>query len=238
MHHSLAPKPLRLILAVCLALAAASCAGKPSQLAGVPLAADGIATPGVNVEQILNGAYVLHPADTISVSVYRVDDLSGTYAISNTGAVSMPLLGEVEAAGMTPAAFGAKLERLYGARLLQDPSIVVQLEKSVGNRFSVDGAVAQPGVFEATPQTTLLQSVALARGLTENATQRVVILRKIGSENYAAAYDMGMVRSGQQPDPQIIGGDVVIADGEGEGGLELRDLLQFVPLIAVFVRLI
>lgn len=230
------PLTSKLGLLAAALLAVSGCASSRSGLDEVALATEAIQAPDLDVDSLLRQPYLLHPADVVAVDVFRVPDLSGQYALNNSGNIIVPLLGEIPAAGMTEAELGRQLEQLYGSRYLEAPSVTVQIAESVGNRFSVDGAVQTPGVFNAVPGTTLLQSIAMARGLDDSATQRVVILRRIGGDNYAAGFDLGMVRRGEQPNPDIYGGDVIVVDGRDDG-LTTGDIFRFVPLVALFTRI-
>lgn len=178
--------------------------------------------------------YRIGPFDELKVVIFQVPDLSTNPTVDGAGQVSLPLIGEVPVAGRTPAQVKAQLEKLYGAKYLQNPQIAVTVEKAVSQRVTVDGAVAQPGLYAITGNTTLLQAVSLAHGARDDALlSRVVIFRQINGQRQAAAYDLRQVRRGVIDDPVIYGDDVVVVDGSNVRK-NLHELIGSLPLLTIF----
>lgn len=221
------------MLALCLLSACASAprgdiAYAPADMP-VPIAAAAVVNP--------DDAYRLMAQDEVQITVFRVPDLSGTYRVGSSGTVGMPLIGEFAAVGRTAPELARALEQAYGARLLQDPSIQVQVVKSTGARFVIEGAVRSPGTFPVDSRTTLIEAVALANGLDLDTANpgRVVVIRNIGSEVYRAAFDLRQVREGLMPNPRIYAGDIVVVDGSTLRR-DFRDIIRTVPLLGLFLR--
>lgn len=190
-----------------------------------------------SVEDYLSGAYRVLPQDEVKITVFRVPDLSGSYRVGNGGTLDLPLVGQVNAAGLTETELARALERRYGMRYLQDPSIQVQVTSVRTANVVLEGAVRDPGRYDLKGRTSLLEAIALANGL-DNATanpKRIVIIREMEGETYRAAYDLRQVREGLMPNPQIYGGDIVVVDGSNLRQT-LSDVIQSVPVIALFVR--
>ncbi|MEW4449573.1 polysaccharide biosynthesis/export family protein [Qipengyuania sp. JC766] len=188
-------------------------------------------------EELLARPYPLTVGDKVEVRVYRAPDLSGDHRIDGDGSISLPLIGEVPAAGLSPSDLARNLEYRYGQRYLENPSINVQVTETVRREFSVEGAVRRPGMFTSQPTLTLLDAVALAGGADpETATRKVVVLRRSGGESYVAGFDLTQMQLGQQPNPFVRPGDVVILEGSGPG-LDTLDFVRFVPILALFTRL-
>jgi polysaccharide export outer membrane protein len=146
----------------------------------------------------------------------------------------MPLIGEVEAANQTTAQLDEKLTGLLGQKYLENPDVAVAIKSSTGRVVTVDGAVRDPGSYPVLRPITLLQAMALAKGTTEEANiRRVAIFRTIGGVRQAAAFDVQSIRRGQEPDPAVYPGDIVVVDGSSNKALQ-KQLLQTIPILSIF----
>jgi len=122
-------------------------------------------------------SYVLGPGDTIEVVVYGEADLSRTVTVKPDGAVSLPLLGEVKAAGRTTTQFAADLARLY-TKYLRQPSISVTVREFRVDRIYILGQVTRPGEYQLRPTAGILEILASAGGPTTRADlAKVVVIR-------------------------------------------------------------
>jgi polysaccharide export outer membrane protein len=172
--------------------------------------------------------------DTLSVKVFRSQDLSGDYQVDLTGNISLPLVGEVAAANLTTAQLDQKLTEVLGAKYFENPDVSVGIKSSTRRSVTVDGAVKQAGTFPIVGPTSLMQAVALAGGTTEDANnRRVAVFRTVGGQRQGAAFDLAAIRHGQAKDPAIYPGDIVIVDGSSvkQG---FKKFLQSIPLLAIF----
>jgi polysaccharide export outer membrane protein len=124
------------------------------------------------------GGYEIGLGDVLQVFVWKEPDLSRDVTVRPDGNVSVPLLGEVKAAGRSPADVSRELqERL--ARFIAAPVVTVTLAQANSARFFVIGQVAAAGAFPLTGRVTVLQGLALAGGFREFAkTDRILILRQ------------------------------------------------------------
>lgn len=190
----------------------------PDPLSAVPLASD----------------YRIAPMDTVSVKVFRMPDLSGDYQVDLTGKISLPLVGEVRAVDMTTAQLDQALTAKFGEKYLENPDISVGVKESARRSITVDGSVKTAGAFPTTGPVTLMQAVALAGGLSEDANaRRVAVFRTIGGQRQAAAFDLASIRRGEMTDPAIYPGDIVVVDG---GGIKstYKQILNALPVLALF----
>lgn len=122
--------------------------------------------------------YHLGPNDKISLSVYGEDEISREYVISPTGTISVPLIGEVEAKGLTVEQLRAELQRRLAAGFVNNPTISVMI---TGFRnFYILGEVGRPGEYAYTVGLTVTQAVAEAAGFTYRAAKRYVYIRHEG----------------------------------------------------------
>ena len=182
----------------------------------------------------LEANYKILPMDKLAIRVFKQDDLTGDYDVDLAGHISLPLIGEVEAANLTTAELDQRLTEKLGAKYLEHPDVSVSIKQSAGRLVTIDGAVKDSGSFPVLGNLTLMQAVALAKGTTEDANpHRVAIFRTIGGKRQAAAFDLTSIRRGQAQDPQVYPGDIVVVDGSSVKAMEKR-LLQSIPLLAIF----
>ena len=182
----------------------------------------------------LGSDYRIGPMDTVTVKVFKSQDLTGDYQVDLTGNISMPLVGEVPAANLTTAQLDERLTKVLGQKYFEHPDVAVGIKASTRRSVTVDGAVKQAGSFPIAGPTSLMQAVALAGGTTEDANaRRVAVFRTIGGQRQAAAFDLSAIRHGQAQDPQIYPGDIVVVDGSAikEG---FKRIMQGFPLLSIF----
>lgn len=154
--------------------------------------------------------YKISPLDVVEVKVYQVKDLDTVAQVSQTGFVSLPLIGDVRASGKNVKQLEADIAARYGAKYLRSPYVRVSVKEFNSQKFTVDGAVNAPGVFPMSGRTSLLQAVAMAKGLSRVAENDVAIFRVVDGQRTAARYNLPAIREGQAEDPILAGGDVVV----------------------------
>jgi polysaccharide export outer membrane protein len=202
---------------------------------GGPIAYDqNLAPPDAPSLTALASNYKIAPMDKLAVKVFKSEDISGDYDVDLAGHISLPLIGEVEAANMTTAELDQRLTEKLGEKYLEHPDVSVSIKQSAGRLVTIDGAVKDSGSFPVAGSLTLLQAVALAKGTTEDANpHRVAIFRTINGKRQAAAFDLTSIRRGEGQDPPIYPGDIVVVDGSSVKSME-KKILQSIPLLAIF----
>ena len=192
------------------------------------------AAPDAPSLQRLEANYKIAPMDKLAIKVFKSEDLSGDYDVDLAGHISLPLIGELDAANLTTAELDRKLTERLGEKYLEHPDVSVSIKQSAGRLVTVDGAVRSGGSFPMAGNLTLMQAVALAHGTTEDANaHRVAVFRTIEGKRQAAAFDLVSIRRGQAQDPAIYAGDIIVVDGSSVRAMEKR-LLQSIPLLAIF----
>lgn len=223
-----------LISGACALLAAlCACTGpRPSTLPHGAAAYEAIPAPQVASEPTPRS---LRAGDAITVNIYREPELSAErLTIDDSGRIQLPLVGEVDAAGRTPAQLSGLLAERYGARYLRNPRVTVQLVTPAVQEISVEGEVNAPGVYPVTRDETLLSALARAKSPTPNARRNeVVVFRTINGQRMGAVFDVDQIRAGKAADPQILEGDVVVV-GLSQLRGAFRDFLQATPLLFAF----
>ena len=135
------------------------------------------ASPAVTASPVVDSSYVIGPEDVLQVTVWKELPLSGTFPVRPDGMISMVLLGDVRAAGLTPTQLAAKLTTDY-KKYIQDPLVTVLVEQVNSQRIYLVGEVGKVGPVPLTPGMTPLQAIASAGGLTPYAHKtRIYILR-------------------------------------------------------------
>ena len=115
--------------------------------------------------------------DLIEISVFEIPELNRTVRVGENGKVSLPLLGEVQAGGLTPRQLEMSLRDRLGEKYVQNPQVSVFVRENGSKRVSVLGAVGKPGVYEMLGPRSLLQVLALAGGLTSEAGAELYVIR-------------------------------------------------------------
>ena len=222
----------QLLLSILIAVTVAGCAdtrGGP-----IPYNVGNFGVPDAPSASVLPSDYKIASMDTLAIKVYGVEDLSSEYTVDLMGNISMPLIGDVPAAGRTPQQFDELLTAKLGEKYLENPDITVAIKSSAGRNVTVDGAVNHAGAYPAIGTMTLIQAVALAGGTSEDANaHRVAVFRTIDGQRQAAAFDLASIRRGEMPDPPVYAGDVVVVDGSAIKATFKR-IFQSSPLIALF----
>jgi polysaccharide export outer membrane protein len=192
------------------------------------------AAPDAPSLQTLEANYRIAPMDKLAIRVFKQDDLTGDYDVDLAGHISLPLIGEVEAANLTTAELDQRLTQKLGEKYLEHPDVSVSIKQSAGRLVTVDGAVNSSGSFPFAGSLTLMQAIALAHGTTQDANaHRVAIFRTISGKRQAAAFDLVSIRRGQAEDPPVYAGDIIVVDGSSVKALEKR-LLESIPFLAIF----
>lgn len=193
-----------------------------------------LAAPDETKFEALPEGYRIAPMDKLTIKVFKADDLSGDFDVDLAGHISLPLVGEVEAANLTTAELDDKLTRMLGAKYYEHPDVSVAIKASTAHVVTVDGAVQQAGQFPVNGPVTLIQAVALAHGTRDDANpRRVAVFRTIGGKRQAAAFDLTAIRHGESADPQLYAGDIVVVDGSRIKETE-KQIFPFLPFINVF----
>jgi polysaccharide export outer membrane protein len=193
-----------------------------------------LAAPDEPTVASLGEGYKIAPMDQLTIKVFNSKDLSDDYDVDLAGHISLPLIGEVEAANLTTAQLDDALTARLGEKYFEHPDVSVAVKKSVGRLVTVDGAVKDAGSFPILGNLSLMQAVALAKGTSDDANvHRVAVFRTIGGKRQAAAFDLVSIRRGQAQDPSIYPGDIVVVDGSSIKAFQ-KQFFQSVPLLSIF----
>jgi polysaccharide biosynthesis/export protein len=175
--------------------------------------------------------------DLLKVDVFEVDELDRTVRVDSRGAISLALIGSVQAAGKTIPALETEIERRYGVNYLQNPEVSIFMTESAGQRITIDGSVVKPGIYPVSSTTTLLQIIALAGGFEEIADEtKLYVFRNFDGTRLVANFNVKEIRAGERADPRIFGGDVVVSFPSG-AKVAARNLREALGLATGAIRI-
>lgn len=130
------------------------------------------ATPGST-----DPSYTIGPEDVLNISVWKEPDFSTTVPVRPDGKVSLPLIGDVQAAGKTPEALTADVTTLL-KKYVEQPRVTVMVTAINSRRVFLLGEITRPGPIVITPGMTILQAIASAGGPTVYAnSKKIYVLR-------------------------------------------------------------
>lgn len=178
--------------------------------------------PGVMASKATNGHaagvaaipadYRIGVSDVIAVNVWKDSDLSSTVPVRPDGKISLPLIGDLQAAGKTTG----ELHDLVVTRLkpyVPDPDVTVIVEQINSQKYFVIGQVAHPGSYPLTVPTTVVEALAAAGGFVDWAkTANIMVVRRTGNqtERVRFNYKQWLKKKSTGGAPELRTGDVVV----------------------------
>lgn len=116
--------------------------------------------------------YIIGPEDVISIDVFNVPELSKLLVrVANDGTITVPLIGQVKAAGLTSQQLREELAQKWGENYLQNPEVTLFIRQFKAKPVSVIGAVEKPGLYPLTGQRNLIEVLSMAGGLGRKGSQ-------------------------------------------------------------------
>ena len=178
--------------------------------------------------------YIIGPADQLEVAVFQADQLNRTVQVDGQGRIDLPLIGVMTAAGKSTKQLSTEIATALEAKYMRDPQVTVLVKEAVSQKVTVEGSVSQPGVYPVAGRTTLLQTIAMARGTEQDANEkRVAIFRTVNDKRAVAVFDLTAIRKGQAPDPDVYGNDVVVVERSGVKSM-LQNITGVAPILGIF----
>lgn len=183
----------------------------------------GIGSAAAQETAAQDSGYRINGGDLLHISVYGEPNLDKDVPVQPDGGVAFPLVGNLNARGMTlqelQQKIAANLRESQYFPNLTDNEVTVSMVKATGNSVSVVGQVKQPGTFAYDTQLDVMQALSLAGGLTPFASKsKIKILRRdhAGTQT-AILFDYSQVEDGEQLEKNILlrGGDVVVVPQAG-----------------------
>ncbi|MGA2736418.1 MAG: polysaccharide biosynthesis/export family protein [Bryobacteraceae bacterium] len=146
----------------------------------------GGAKPAVPAAPVDPKAYLIGAEDVISIRVWHEPENSGQFVVRPDGKVSVPLVGEIQAAGLTPERLSLNIAESL-QKIMVHPEVTVGVERVNSKKYYIQGEVNKPGSYPLVIDTTVLEALVNAGGFRDFAnTKKIVILR--GSERLKFNY--------------------------------------------------
>lgn len=156
--------------------------------------------------------YVLVVGDVVQLNIFREPDLATQATLARDGTVQLPLIREVQLAGLSIREARELLRGLYDTKFLVDPQIFLNVVKYAERKFTIMGQVARPGSYELQggERIDLLEAIGLAGGFTRIANRgRVIIQRRQGGEVTAIKANAKRMADGKEAPLEVQPGDVI-----------------------------
>ncbi len=160
-----------------------------------------------------NNQYVIGPEDVLYIHTWKEEALSRTVPVRMDGKISMPLIDEIQAAGLTPLQLKEVLIEKF-KRFIDNPNISVIVIEANSYKVYVSGLVKAPGVYKikSENETTLLQIIPMAGGLMNPDQKKILIIRKENGKEKRITVNYKKIVQGQEPISNCVlkPGDTVI----------------------------
>jgi polysaccharide biosynthesis/export protein len=166
-------------------------------------------TLGAQEGTAFSSTYVIGPADVLEIDVWKEPAVTRTVPVRPDGKISLPLLQDVQAAGLTPAELGSKLTEQF-KKFFTAPEVTVIVTQMNSQRIYILGEVNHPGPQALLPKMTVLQALSDAGGLSDFANRKkIYVLRKKNGSNLRLPFNFKKAVQGQGG-----GQDIVLQPGD------------------------
>jgi polysaccharide export outer membrane protein len=156
--------------------------------------------------------YVIGPEDVLHIFVWREEALTRAVPVRLDGNVSLPLINEIKAAGLTPLQLKEDLVQKL-KEFIENPNVSVTVMEANSFKVYVSGQVRTPGVYRLRSQTTMLQIIPMVGGFTDWANQKkILIIRKENGKEKRMVVNYKKIVKGDDPGSNIVlkSGDTII----------------------------
>jgi len=122
--------------------------------------------------------FVIGADDVLAINVWKEAEISRSVPVRSDGKISLPLAGEVQAAGQTPRQLGVEIAKRL-QNYISEPEVTVIVQQINSQKFNILGQVVKPGSYPLTNSPTILDAIALAGGFRDFAKKKsIYILRQ------------------------------------------------------------
>jgi polysaccharide export outer membrane protein len=157
-------------------------------------------------------SYVIGPTDVLDISVWKEPEVSRTVPVRPDGRISLPLLSDVQAAGLTPTQLAAHITESL-KKFMTGPQVTVIVATINSQRIYILGEVTRAGAYPLLPGMTVLQGLSSAGGFTQYANiKNIYLLRQENGQQAKYAFNYKDVTTGKNPEQNVVlkAGDTII----------------------------
>ena len=148
-------------------------------------------------------AYVIGAEDVLSVYVWKEPDMSKSVPVRPDGMISLPLVGEVKAAGYTPVQLQDVLAEAM-KKYVSDPQVTIVVDKVSSLSFNIVGEIGRAGYYPLTRRMTILDAIAMAGGFKDFAkTKKIYVLRTVNGTEQRLPFNYKEVIKGKNSQQNI-----------------------------------
>jgi polysaccharide export outer membrane protein len=176
-----------------------------------PAAPTPATTAAAAIVEPLGDAFRIGPEDVLDVQVWKNPELSRVIPVRPDGMISLPLVNDIRAAGLTPIELRQQVTQRL-SEFIPSPEVSVIVREVHSVKVAVLGAVRMPGHYEVNSAATVLELIARAQGLTEFADRgRIVVLRQNGKATKRIPFNYRKVAEGAEQDNFVVQpGDIIV----------------------------
>jgi polysaccharide export outer membrane protein len=156
--------------------------------------------------------YVIGAQDVLDISVWKEPELTRTIPVRPDGRISMPLLNDVRAAGLTPNQLAAQITTSL-KKFVSDPQVTVIVTQINSQRVYILGEVSRTGAYPLLPDMTVLQALSSAGGFTQFANRKKIYMFRVeNGKQVKYPFDYKAVIDGKRPDENVVlrAGDTIV----------------------------
>lgn len=147
--------------------------------------------------------YVIGPEDVLDINVWKEPELTRAVPVRPDGKISLPLLNDVQAAGLTPRQLGVLITESL-RKYLTEPQVTVIVTQINSRRIYLLGEVSKPGAYPLLPNMTVLQALSSAGGFTNFAnTKKIYVMRTENGKPVKYPFNYKEVLAGKRPEDNI-----------------------------------
>jgi polysaccharide export outer membrane protein len=156
--------------------------------------------------------YLIGPDDELNVSIWREPDISRSVPVRPDGKISLPLVNDVQAVGLTPMQLGAEITTRL-KKFIADPQVTIIVTRINSQRIFILGEVPRAGAYPMLPNMTVLEALSSAGGVTSFAKQtKIHVLRTEEGKQVSFPFNYKEALHGQHPEQNIVlkPGDTIV----------------------------
>ena len=157
-----------------------------------------------------DAGYKIGPQDVLRVDVWKETEISRSVPVRPDGKISLPLLNDVQAAGLTAMELASVITKGL-KKFINNPQVTVTVTEINSRRVYVTGEVTRPGAYPLLPSMTALQALTSAGGFTQFSNpKKIYVLRNESGKQVKHPFNYKLVLDGKQDDIPLQPGDTIV----------------------------
>jgi polysaccharide export outer membrane protein len=156
--------------------------------------------------------FTIGPEDVVGIIVWREAEVSGDVSVRPDGMITLPLVRDIRAAGLTPNELADRIQEAL-LEFITDPSVTVVVRQMNSRKVFITGEVAKPGAYAMPSSMTVMQLIAVSGGINEFADANAIsVMRVEGGKTRTFKFEYKEVAKGKKPEQNIVlrPGDTVV----------------------------